>query len=109
MNTMGKTGRAFFVKQPRTIRDLTAIHATDEERAFEVVRTITLSHIAYENFITDMTVDRQFLEEYASRCSEGDVWKCLLVKASKALDGVLVIPLNRSWVKWASYLPVNGT
>ena len=59
--------------------------------------------IDYENFITDMTVDRQYLEDNAHLCSKGDVYKCLLIRRENKLDGVLVIPLDKAWVGWAAY------
>ncbi len=67
------------------------------------MKTIVLPLIDYENFITDMTVDRQYLEDNAHLCEEGDIWKCLLIRRVNKHDGVLVIPLDQCWVKWAAY------
>lgn len=67
------------------------------------VKTIELPLIDYENFITDMTVDRQYLEDNADLCTKGDVWKCLLIRRENKQDGVLVIPLDEAWVGWAAY------
>ena len=64
-------GYAYFVKQPRILKDLFAIHAIDQEHQYEVVKEIELPLIDYENFITDMTVDRQYLEDNADLCSMG--------------------------------------
>ena len=96
-------GYAYFVKQPRILKDLFAIHAVDQEHQYEVVKEIELPLIDYENFITDMTVDRQYLEDNADLCSIGDVWKCLLIKRENKKDGVLVVPLDKAWVGWAAY------
>lgn len=101
---MGRSGYAYFVRQPRVLKDLFAIHAVDRERRYEVVKTIELPLIDYENFILDMTVDRQYLEDNAHFCSEGDVWKCLLIKREDKKDGILVIPFDGAWVRWAAYL-----
>jgi len=100
---MGEPQYAYFVKEPRILKDLFAIHAVDLEHPYEVVKTIELPLIDYENFITDMTVDRQYLEDNAHLCSKGDVYKCLLIRRENKLDGVLVIPLDKAWVGWAAY------
>ncbi len=68
---MGEPQYAYFVKEPRILKDLFAIHAVDLEHPYEVVKTIELPLIDYENFITDMTVDRQYLEDNAHLCSKG--------------------------------------
>ena len=86
---MSESGYAYFVKQPRILKDLFAIHAVDREHKYEVVKTIVLPLIDYENFITDMTVERQYLEDNAHLCEEGDIWKCLLIRRANKYDGVL--------------------
>jgi hypothetical protein len=62
--------KAFFVRTPRTVRDLRRPYLEESARVCEIVKTITLSHIAYENFEEDLTVDRQSIEDNVSRCSE---------------------------------------
>ena len=78
---MDKTGHAFFVDFPRTIEDLKKPHDIRLEQEYEVVKTIKLGSMDYENFITDMVADRQFIEDNYTLCSVGKVWKCLLVQA----------------------------
>ena len=113
---MEKTGQAYFVHRPRKLKDLFRIHALDQERPYAVTKTITLPLIDYENFITDMRADRQYLKDYAEYCSKinfvgrvvgaagDDTWKCLLIKRRGHRDGVLVIPGHECWVDWAAYL-----
>lgn len=55
---MGLSGTAFFVDFPRTISDLMKPHQIESETPFEVVKTITLSPMSYENFCTDLLADR---------------------------------------------------
>ena len=57
------SGKAYFVSDPRRIEDLTVLHLVEKERPFEVVKIVKLAKIDYENFITDMVADRQFIEE----------------------------------------------
>ena len=101
---MRKTRYAFFVSCPRTMEDLRKPHPMERERPFEIVKTITLGAMDYENFTTDMLADRQFIEDNASLCSRGDVWKCLLIRKQGGADGVLVMPEDEWYVGYAAYL-----
>lgn len=104
---MSKTGTAFFVEKPRVLSDLKEPHPTDREIPFEVVKTIALGKIAYENFHTDMVADRQFLEDFSHLCSMGNVWKCLFVHQRGQVDGILVMP-DGCYVGWAAYSPAES-
>lgn len=98
------TGHAYFVDRPRIIDDLCQPHPIEAELPYEVAKTVSLTGIDYENFITDMVAGRQFLEDNAGLCSkEGAVVHCLLVKRCKAGDGVLVVP-DEAWVDIAALL-----
>ena len=95
--------KAYFTRAPRTMRDLQGPHPLEQEQDFRIAKTIALSHIAYENFEEDLTVDRQFIEDNVSRCSEGKVWECLFVHERRQTDGILVMPEESRYVKWAAY------
>lgn len=96
-------GHAFFVVRPRVIQDLRKPHFIEEERSFTVMKEIILPWIDYENFITDLLVDRQFLEDHASLCSidVADV-NCLFIKPRKRDEGILVVP-DGAFVYMAAY------
>ena len=94
---------AYFVRRPCGIEDLTVLHLVEKKRPFEVVETVKLAKIDYENFITDMLADRQFIEDHAALCSKGEVWRCLLVRQRGRTNGVLVIPEDGCFVGWAAY------
>lgn len=99
--------RAFFVIFPRVLKDLCKPHLIDAEKQYEVVRTVTLSAIAYENFITDMVADRQFIEDNADICAAGEPMKCILIRSRGKNEGVLVVPDSpdyKAYVKWAAYI-----
>ena len=98
-------GRAFFVERPRRVEDLQIPHLIDRERPYRIVTAVQLPKIDYENFITDMLADRQFIEDYGKRCKAGDVWECLLVQQRGHTDGVLVLPEQDCFVSWAAYVP----
>ena len=100
---MKRTGYAFFVESPRIIEDLLAPHPIEQETQYEIVKTVKLAKIDYENFITDMIADRQFIEDNASLCSRGEIWRCILVQQRGRTDGVLVVPVDGCYVGWAAY------
>ena len=101
---MSLHGFAYFVKRPRTADDLMRPHLLEQEQEYEVVKTITLPAIDYENFITDMIADRQFIEDNASLCSRGEIWRCILVQQRGRSDGVLVMPIDGCYVGRAAYV-----
>lgn len=100
---MNTTGCAFFVDFPRTIEDLIVPHDINMEQEYEIVATAKLGAMDFENFVTDMVADRQFIEDNCDLCSVGEVWKCLLIQQNGKKDGVLVIPADRCYVKYAAY------
>ena len=55
---MPKSGTAYFIQYPRVMEDLNVIHVLDWEKPYQVVKEIYLQAIDFENFVTDMTVDR---------------------------------------------------
>lgn len=102
---MKKTGTAFFVDFPRILDDLKRPHLIDAERPYEIVETVTLGEMDYGNFCTDMLADRQFIEDCYDLCSTGPVWKCLFVHQRGKKDGVLIVPTDGCYVKYAAYIP----
>lgn len=93
---------AYFVKRPRVIEDLMQPHLLAHEREYLIVKTIELGKMDYENFITDMLADRQFIEDNAGLCSQGEVWQCLLIRQRGCSDGILVMPEGSCYVGWAA-------
>ena len=83
------SGKAYFVSDPQKIEVLTVLHLVEKERLFEVVKTVKPAKIDYENFITDMVADRQFIEDHAALCPRGEVRRCILVQQRGHADGVL--------------------
>jgi hypothetical protein len=98
---MGKENRADFVYSPRTAEELLRPHNLNSEKPYQIVHTVSLSAMSYENFITDMLADRQFLEDYADLCSEGEIWRCIHVKQRGQSGGILVVP-DGCYVKYAA-------
>lgn len=101
---MTGTGTAYFVQHPRIVNDLIILHDVMDEKPYEIVKEIRLQAIDFENFITDLTVDRQYIEDYASLCDDGEIKKCLLIRSRDPEYGILVLPEARSYVGWAAYI-----
>ncbi len=99
--------RAYFISTPKTYRDLLKPHLPEAEREYEIVKTIELSGINYENFSEDMLVNRQFIEDNAALCEDGDVLRCLLVKRRGKHEGILIVPEFGSYVKQAAYIALD--
>ena len=76
-----------------------------DEKAYEIAKTVSLGKIDYDNFCTDMLADRQFIEDYYDLCGVGTVWKCLFVHQRGRTDGILIVPTDNRYVKYAAYLP----
>ena len=98
---------AFFVKQPFGVEDLRRPHRLKQRQPFTIEKTIDLEWIDYENLVTDLTVDRWFIEEYQRLCRIDDdgVWHCLLVRQRGKTDGVLIMPQGTDYPKFAAYYP----
>ena len=101
---MNCTGHAYFIQHPRTADDLIVLHDVADEQPYEIVRTIRLQAIDFENFITDMTVDPQYIEDSAALCGDGEIKKCLLICGRNPAFGILVIPEAKCYVGWAAYI-----
>ncbi len=100
------TGRAYFRKYPSRIENLQRLHLLTDRIPYTIVKVVVLLRIDYENFITDMTVERDFLEKSAPLCSarQDGVLPCVLVRQRNRKDGVLVLPDHEGFVIWAAYL-----
>lgn len=102
---MSMSQKAFFVENPYKISDLKRLHLPERCKAFVVERGIMLNITDYENFITDLTVDRWFIEDYKQLCfiDVESIWHCILVKQKGKSDGVLVMSDGTIFPKWAAY------
>ena len=97
-------GTAYFVKKPSRLSHLVTPHRIEDEVSYEIVKIIQLSQIDYENFATDLTVDREYIEQYAHLCGIHDnVWKCLFIQQENAKTGIIVMPESQCWVGFAAY------
>lgn len=97
-------GRAWFVFEPRRTEDLAFGCCKGKWMEYEIVKTICLSKIDYENFSTDLLADRQFIEDSIALCrNTGD---CLLVTDRKQTEEILVMPWHERFVRYAALRPL---
>lgn len=98
---------ALFVKHPSRIDDLMRIHLPEDQTPFIIVKSVKLTRLDYENFISDLSVERAFLEENSDRCQtqpDGSL-TCLFVHQRGRNDGILALPDQDGFVIWAAYWP----
>ena len=82
-------------------------HLPKWRKPYKIEQEIELGKIDYENFITDLCVDRWFIEKYMQLCriDNDGVWHCIFVMQKGRTDGVLVMSEGEVFPKWAAYLP----
>ena len=67
---------------------------------YEIVKTICLSKIDYENFTTDLLADREFIEDNINLCQHsGD---CFLIAGPDRARELLIIPWHGRFVRYAA-------
>lgn len=102
---MATDNRALFVRRPRVLSDLIIPHRVDNRSAYEIKKRINLRPIDYENLITDMLVERNYIEESSELCtSSSDVLDCLLISQIDSNEGILIVPEENGYVRFAAFL-----
>jgi hypothetical protein len=103
---VGDNGKAYFFHKPFSLDDLRVPHRMEQESYYDIKAVVTLPEIEYENFITDMTQWREFIEQHGKLCnSKDDVWSCIFVHQVGKTDGVLVQTDGYDYPRYAAYLP----
>lgn len=97
---------AYFVSMPFRIEDLKRPHLAKHRKPYVIEKTVELAKIDYENFVTDLCVDRWFIEDNVDLCrvDNESVWHCIFVRQNGKKEGVLVMPEGRDFPKWAAYI-----
>ena len=95
--------KAWFVFRPRTAADLTMKNPAGKWLEYQIVKTICLNGIDYENLTTDLLADRQFIEDHFAICIKpGD---CLLITGKRQEPELLIIPWQKRFVRYAALHP----
>ena len=95
---MEQTAR--FISRPRRLEDLRAF-GVGMLRPYQIVSTVCLGGIDYENFVTDLLADRAFLENVPGCGVEGSLVRCTCVTC-RGRDPVLVLPDGTGHVAMAA-------
>lgn len=96
---------AYFVSRPRRLADLLGPHDLRLEQPCQIVRTVTLAPIDFENFAEDMRQSRAYLE-VSLPAAEPSTRACMLIRARGREGAVLVCPGPEGTVEAAAYLAV---
>jgi hypothetical protein len=97
---MEQTAR--FISRPRRIEELRDF-GIGVLRPYQIVSTVCLGGVDYENFVTDLLADRAFLENVPGCGQEGPLVCCLCVTC-RGRDSVLVLPDSTGHVALAALL-----
>ena len=81
---------AYFIRRPRRIEELRSF-GIGMLRPYQIVSTVCLGGMDYENFVTDLLADRTFLENVPDCGEDGNVLCCLRVSCPGRED-ILVVP-----------------
>ena len=93
---------ACFIARPRRIEELRDF-GIGILRPYQVVSTVCLDEMDYENFVTDLLADRAFLEGVPGCGEEGRLIRCICVSC-RDRDSVLVLPDGTGCVALAALL-----
>lgn len=85
---MEQTAR--FISRPRRIEELRDF-AIGMLRPYQIVSTVCLGGMEYENFVMDLLADRAFLENVPGCGEDGPLVRCLCVTC-RGRDSLLVLP-----------------
>ena len=81
---------AYFIRRPRRIEELRDF-GIGMLRPYQIVSTVCLGGMDYEDFVTDLLADRAFLENVPGCGEDGPLVRCLCVSC-QGRDSVLVLP-----------------
>jgi len=106
MAEVGATGTAYFVEYPFSFEDTRKPLSLHRGKTYEVIAIVDLPQIEFENFITDMTQWREFIDEHGLKCrvTTDGVWQSILVRQKGSDDGYLVMTDGYEYPRWVAYL-----
>lgn len=97
-------GYAFFVSRASHVEKLKGLHLLKKEVPFIVEKNITLRKEDYENFVSDLGVERQFIDENKGLCRiEKGIYHSIFVRCWGKKDGILVMSNRTDRPLFAAY------
>lgn len=98
--------KAYFILRPRRIDEMRTA-ADGEWRAYQVVSSIRLRRIDYDNFAADLLADRAFLDNDNGCSSDGELVRCLRVTC-RGKHAILVLPDGNGHVAMAAMETISS-
>lgn len=101
---MGTTNKAFFISRPRNLTDLKTPHQVELEKSFSISKRLNLTRTDYENFASDLLVERNYIANYAGMCkNDNDELECIFISQPNDFEGVLVVPDENGFIEKAAF------
>lgn len=97
-----KVGQAVFVNMPRNLDELMN-PKNFMLKKYVAVKEVELDNLAWDNFVDDLQIEREFLEtpKYQSICL--DVFECILVHTPNIPHGILAVADEDGLIQYAAY------
>lgn len=97
-----KVGQAVFVSQPKNLDEL--MNPKDFMlKKYEVVKEVELDNLAWDNFVDDLQIEREFLETPKYQSIYLDVFECILVYTPNIPHGILAVADEDGLIQYAAY------
>ncbi|OQB22828.1 MAG: hypothetical protein BWY11_02033 [Firmicutes bacterium ADurb.Bin182] len=98
-------GYALFVKKASRIESLQKLHLLNDEVPFVVEKYIELKKEDYENLASDLTVDRQFIDDNRRLCyiDQNGIWHSIYVHRRGRHEGILIMSEGTDRPVFAAY------
>ncbi len=94
---------ANFIKHPFSIADLRTPCLTKKLKRYKIVKKIAISNIDYDNFISDLCVERDFIKKNKLCCFIHDnVYHCIYVHKKNSEKGILIMPDGADSPTWVA-------
>lgn len=99
------SGTASFVQTARNLDDVITCEKRSES-PFVVEKELVLSTTDYENFVSDLGVEREYLQIEHARCKTiKGTRHCLRVMSKKLQNGLLVQCTDTGYPEWIAISP----
>ena len=81
-------------------------HKETQRNSFVVEKSVRLSRIEFENFITDMLIEREFIAKNAFLMfiDSNNTWHCIKICCVDINFSLLIMSDKQDYPLWAAYL-----
>lgn len=97
-----KVGQAAFVSMPGNLDEL--MRPKDFMlKKYAVVKEVELDNLAWDNFVCDLRLEREFLKTPEYQSIYLDVFECILVYTPNISHGILAVADEDGLIEYAAY------